>query len=179
MAMRRFWPMLAATMVAIPVGSFALVRLDAGTVSILMGCAVAAFAMASLLRPTMRIAPRFERPTSIAAGALGGFTGGMTLIGGPPVIMLLVALRLEKEEFIGIIGLVYLTQLIPAGFSLAGMGVLRAEHIVPGLAALIPVGAALLAGQWVRKRIDQERFRKVLLVSMVLIGLNLIRKALF
>ncbi len=178
-AIRRFWPMLAATMVAIPLGSFALVRLDAATVAILLGCAVTAFAAASLIRPTMAIAPRFERPVSIAAGALGGFTGGMTLIGGPPVIMLLVALRLNKEEFIGIIGLVYLTQLIPAGFSLAGMGVLRAEHVVPGLAALIPVGAGLLIGQWVRKRIDQERFRKVLLVSMVMIGLNLIRKAAF
>lgn len=178
-AIRRFWPMLAATVVAIPLGVFALVRLDAGTVSVLMGCAVAAFALASLIRPTMAVPPRWERPASIAAGALGGFTGGMTLIGGPPVIMFLVALHLKKEEFIGIIGLIYMTQLIPAGFSLAGMGVLRAEHIVPGLAALIPVGAALLAGQWVRKKIDQERFRKVLLVSMVLIGLNLIRKAVF
>jgi uncharacterized membrane protein YfcA len=178
-AIRRFWPMLVATMVAIPMGVFALVRLDAGTVSILMGCAVTAFALASLISPTMRVAPRWERSASIAAGALGGFTGGMTLIGGPPVIMLLVALHLKKEEFISIIGLIYMTQLIPAGFSLAGMGVLRIEHIVPGLAALIPVGAALLAGQWVRKKIDQEHFRKVLLVSMVIIGLNLIRKAGF
>ncbi len=101
------------------------------------------------------------------------------MIFGPPVIMLLVALRLKKEEFLGAIGLIYLTQLIPAGFALAGMGVLRTEHIVPGLAALVPVGAALLLGQWVRKKIDQERFRKVLLVSMVLVGLNLIRKGLF
>lgn len=178
-AIRRFWPMLAATIVAIPVGSFALVRLDAGTVSILMGAAVAVFAVASLIRPTIRIEPRWEGSAGIAAGALSGFTGGMTLIFGPPVIMLLVALRLKKEEFIGAIGLIYLTQLIPAGFSLAGMGVLRTEHIVPGLAALVPVGAALLLGQWVRKKIDQERFRKVLLVSMVLVGLNLIRKGLF
>lgn len=177
-AIRRFWPMLIATIAAIPMGSLALVSLDASTVAILMGCAVALFSMASLIRPAMRVSPHFERPASIAAGAVGGFTAGMMLIGGPPIIMLLVALHLKKDEFIGIIGLIYITQLIPAGFSLAAMGVLGTEHILPGLASLIPVGGALLLGQWVRGKVDQERFRKVLLVSMVLIGLNLIRKGL-
>ena len=50
---------------------------------------------------------------------------------------------------------------------------------IPGLTSLIPVGAALLLGQWVRGRIDEVRFRKVLLVSMVVIGLNLIRRGIF
>lgn len=178
-AIRRFWPMLLAMMVAIPVGAFSLVRLEAGTVSVLLGCAVAVFALASLFNPTLRIAPRLERPMSLAAGAVGGYFGGMVLIGGPPVIMLMVALRLKKDEFVGTMGLVYLTMLIPAGISFVGLGVLEARHVVPGLLSLIPVGLALLLGQWVRGKIDQERFRKVLLVSMVLIGLNLIRRGIF
>jgi uncharacterized membrane protein YfcA len=59
------------------------------------------------------------------------------------------------------------------------MGVIRSGHVVPGLLALVPVGAALLVGQWLRGKIDQEKFRKILLVSMVLIGLNLIRRGIF
>ncbi len=59
------------------------------------------------------------------------------------------------------------------------MGVLRTEHVVPGLAALVPVGAAMMVGRWLRGKFDQERFRKVLLITMVLIGLNLIRTGLF
>jgi hypothetical protein len=137
------------------------------------------FAFAALVQPQLRIPGRLERPLSLLAGAIGGFFGGMALIGGPPVIMLLVALHLKKDEFIGTMGLVYLTMLIPAGFSLAALGVLETRHVAPGLVSIVPVVAALALGQWVRARIDQDRFRKILLVAMVLIGLNLIRRGLF
>ncbi|MDH3241593.1 MAG: sulfite exporter TauE/SafE family protein, partial [Alphaproteobacteria bacterium] len=176
---RRFWPMLLIMLISVPLGTFSLVKLSPGTVSVLLGLAVAFFAAASLLKPTLRVSPRWEHPIGVAAGAVGGFFGGMVLIGGPPVIMLMVALHLKKEEFIGAMGMVYLTMLVPAAVSLVGFGVLRAEHIVPGLVSLIPVGAALFLGQWVRGRIDEQRFRKVLLISMVVIGLNLIRRGIF
>ncbi len=178
-AIKRFWPMLLVIIMAVPLGTFSLVRFQASTVATLLGIAVAIFALASLVKPTLRVPERMERPLSLVAGAIGGYFGGMVLISGPAVIMLLVALHLKKEEFIGTIGLVYLSTQIPAGVALASMGVLRAEHIVPGLLTLIPVGVALMMGQWVRGKIDQERFRKVLLISMVLIGLNLIRRGIF
>jgi hypothetical protein len=76
-------------------------------------------------------------------------------------------------------GLFYLAMLIPAGFTLTGLGVLETRHVVPGLLSLAPVFAGLAIGQWLRARIDQDLFRKVLLGSMVLIGLNLIRRGLF
>ncbi len=178
-AIKRFWPMLLVIIMAVPVGTYSLVRFQASTVATLLGIAVAIFALASLVKPTLRVPERMERPLSLVAGAIGGYFGGMVLISGPAVIMLLVALHLKKEEFIGTIGLVYLSTQIPAGVALASMGVLRTEHIVPGLLTLIPVGIALLIGQWVRSKIDQERFRKVLLISTILIGLNLMRRGIF
>lgn len=176
---QRFWPMLLAMLASTPMGTYALGQLSTATVSVLLGLAVAVFAGTSLARPSLRVSPRWERPVSVAAGATGGFFGGLALIGGPPVIMMMVALHLKKEEFIGAIGLVYLTMLIPAGISLVSFRVLTTHHILPGLISLVPVGAALLFGQWVRGRIDEQRFRKVLLISMVVIGLNLIRRGLF
>jgi uncharacterized membrane protein YfcA len=176
--LRRFWPMLLVMMATIWLGTLALVELDAGLVSILLGIAVAVFAAASLVNPQFRVAPRFELSASLVAGAVGGFFGGLALIGGPPVIMLMVALHLKKEEFIGAMGLFYLAMLIPAAFTLTGLGVLEMRHVVPGLLSLGPVFAGLALGQWLRGRIDQDLFRKVLLTSMVLIGLNLIRRGL-
>lgn len=176
---KRFWPMLLVMCVTIWLGTLSLVRLDAATISVLVGIAVAAFAAMSLAKPQFRIPPRWEQPASIGAGVVGGFLGGMALIGGPPVIMVLVALHLKKEEFIGAMGLIYLAMLIPAGVSLTSLGVIESRHVLPGLAALVPVLAALALGQWVRGRVDQERFRKILLGAMVLIGLNLIRRGIF
>ena len=178
-AFRRFWPMLTVMLATIWLGTLSLVSLRPSAISVLLGLAVAVFAFAALVQPQLRIPGRLERPLSLLAGAIGGFFGGMALIGGPPVIMLLVALHLKKDEFIGTMGLVYLTMLIPAGFSLAALGVLETRHVAPGLVSIVPVVAALALGQWVRARIDQDRFRKILLIAMVLIGLNLIRRGLF
>jgi len=178
-SIKRFWPMALVMLLAVPVGTYSLIRMSASTISVLLGLAVTVFALVSIFNPTFRIRQRLERPASLLAGASGGYFGGMALIGGPPVIMLMVALHLKKDEFIGAIGLVYMCMLIPAGFSLIGMGVLRTEHVLPGLMALIPVGTALLAGQWLRGKIDEGRFRKYLLISMALMGINLIRKGLF
>ena len=177
--LKRFWPMLLTMTATIWLGTLSLTRLDPGVVSALLGFFVAVFALASLSRPQFRITPRWELPVSLVAGAIGGFFGGMALIGGPPVIMLMVALHLKKEEFIGAMGLLYLAMLPPAAFSLISLDVLQWRHVVPGLVTLVPVLAGLALGQWVRGRIDQERFRKILLGSMVLIGLNLIRRGLF
>lgn len=178
-ALRRFWPMLLVTVAMIWVGTLSLIRLDPALVAVLLGGAVALFSAFSLLNPRLRIRPGWERPIGIFAGACGGFFGGMVLIGGPAVIMYFVALHLKKEEFIGSIGLVYLTMLIPAGFSLTILGVLEARHVLPGLGSLVPVFAGLALGQWLRGKIDQDLFRKVLLSSMIIIGLNLIRRGLF
>lgn len=178
-AVRRFWPMMIVMLATIGLGALSLVRLETGPISILLGCAVALFALTSLINPRFTVTPRWELPASLAAGAIGGFFGGLALIGGPPIIMLMVALHLKKDEFIGAMALFYVAMLIPSGFILAGLGVIEMRHVLPGLATVVPVMAGLALGQWLRGRIDQERFRKILLASMVVIGLNLIRRGLF
>lgn len=179
LALKRFWPLLLVLTILVWVGTFSLTRLDADLVALLLGLAVAIFAALSLLRPNLRIAPRWEKPLGVLAGAAAGFFGGLALIGGPPVIMYFVALHLRKEEFIGCIGLVYLLTLIPAGVAYVTLGVLQTHHILPGLATLIPTCAALALGQWLRGWLNQELFRKILLGSMVVIGLNLVQRGLF
>ncbi|MFM2130663.1 MAG: hypothetical protein RL477_2209 [Pseudomonadota bacterium] len=179
MALARFWPLLLFLCLFVWIGTWSLVKFDAAIVSMILGLAIAVFAALSLARPSFVIGPRWERPIGVVAGAAGGFFGGLALIGGPPVIMYYVALNLKKEEFISCIALVYLLTLVPAGFSFVSFGVLELRHVVPGLATIVPVVAGLFIGQWLRKRIDQDLFRKILLVSMVVIGLNLIRRGLF
>ena len=178
-AFKRFWPLLLVLSCTVWAGTFSLVRLDQTVVATILGLAIATFSAISLASPRFRIPQRLARPLGLCAGAGGGFFGGMALIGGPPVIMYFVALHLKKEEFIGSIGLVYLMTLIPAGFAFVHFGVLETRHVVPGLVSLVPTFAGLMVGQWVRGRINQDRFRKILLGTMILIGFNLIRRGLF
>jgi uncharacterized membrane protein YfcA len=58
-------------------------------------------------------------------------------------------------------------------------GILDDSTAVLSLAACLPSFVGQWIGTWVRAKIDQDSFRKVLLIVFFLIGLNLIRRALF
>lgn len=176
-ALGRFWPMLIFIVGGTWLGARMLVTIDPVVLAAILGIIVIAFSLISLIQPHFRVPERHELWLSLAIGLIAGFFGGLSLFIGPAIIMFLVALHLKKEEFIGAVGLVYTVTLIPIGALYVGYGVLREEHAPLALLATLPVFLGMLLGQWVRGRIDQERFRKTLLVMLIAIGLNLIRKA--
>lgn len=178
-AVRKFWPLALAVVAGTWLGAKTLVSIDAKTLEAIVGFAVAGFSLINLLQPKLSIPQRHALWLSIVVGLIGGFFGGLTLFIGPAVIMFLVALKTPKDEFIGSIALVYLLGIVFAGVTYVSEGVLRAEHAVPTLLACVPVFAGTLAGQWIRGRVNEGTFRNLLLIAMVLIGLNMVRQALF
>ena len=178
-ALKKFWPMMIAVILGTWLGAKTLVGIDSNLLQIVVGTTVIVFSLVNLLQPKLAIPERHALWISIIVGLIGGFFGGLTLFIGPTVIMFLVALRTPKDEFIGTVALVYLLGIIPTGITYVAEGVLRTEHIVPTLVACIPVFVGMLAGQWVRSRVNEVTFRKVLLIAMVVIGLNMVRQSLF
>jgi hypothetical protein len=178
-ALKKYWPMMIAVIIGTWLGAKTLVGIDANVLQIVVGTTVIAFSLVTLLQPRLTVPERHALWISIVVGLIGGFFGGLTLFIGPTVIMFLVALKTPKDEFIGTIALVYLLGIIPTGITYVAEGVLRTEHIVPTVVACLPVFVGMLAGQWIRGRVNEVTFRKVLLIAMVVIGLNMVRQALF
>lgn len=178
-AVRRFWPMMLAVIIGTWFGSKTLVSIDPRWLEGVVGASVAAFSLVNLINPTFRIAERHALWLSLVIGVTGGFFGGLTLFIGPAVIMFLVSLHVPKEEFIGTIGLVYLLGLLPTGVFYVIEGTLRQEHLLPTLLACIPVIGGMVIGTYIRSHINETLFRKILLMTLVIIGFNMIRRAVF
>ena len=87
--------------------------------------------------------------------------------------------RLPKDEFIRAVGLVWFAASLPLVAGYLENGVLNGRTAQLSALVCLPAFAGLWLGQWLRGFIDQESFRKVLLLALFLIGLNLIRRALF
>lgn len=178
-AIQRFWPMMLAVVLGTWFGSKALVSIDPRWLEGIVGASVAGFSLVNLTNPTFRVAERHALWISLIIGVTGGFFGGLTLFIGPAVIMFLVSLHVPKEEFIGTIGLVYLLGLLPTGVFYIIDETLRQEHVLPTLLACIPVIGGMAIGTLIRGHINEILFRKILLITLVVIGLNMIRRALF
>lgn len=177
-AFRRFWPAFVTLAVGTLIGVYFLTTLDARTVALIIGTLVVLVSVSQIFPLSLTISPRAESWATPLMGLVAGLLGGISSFSGPPFVMYLVALRLLKDQFVGAIAVYYLFASVPLYASLAYYGFLGWGELLFSAGAAVPVLAGILLGQWLRARVPQEAFRRVVLVALMVVGLNLIRQAL-
>ena len=177
-SLNRFRPLIFALGLGIVVGALLLKHVDDKVLQAIIGVAVMVFSVTSLSTPELRVPAAAERIVGTAAGALGGVLGGMSALFGPPILMFLVSLHLPKDEFVAVIGAVYLLGGIFLLAALAGVRVMGPQELALSALATPPLLAGMALGQWLRDRISQEAFRKGLLITVMMIGLSLLLRSM-
>jgi len=175
-ALRRFRALIAGAVIGTLAGAQILTRADQGAISVVVGALLVVFvAMHALpLRPA--VAPRAESWLNLPVGLLSGLLGGVASMFGPPFLLYFVALRLPRDAFIGTIALIYLIGVVPLYGTLIGTGVIGPAEAVASALACIPLFIGIRLGGWLRDRVSQPAFQRLLLVALAIIGLNLIRR---
>ncbi len=176
-SMRRFRLLIVALALGMIVGAMLLKQVDDRVLQAVIGLAVIVFSITSLSTPTLQVPPGLERPLGTAAGAVGGVLGGMSSLFGPPILMFLVSLKLPKDEFVAVVGAIYLLGGVFLLAALAGVRVLGVQEFLLSALAAPPLLAGMALGQRLRERISQEAFRKGLLITVMLIGVSLLLRA--
>ena len=108
-----------------------------------------------------------------------GVAGGMSGFLGLTLVPYLLALRLSKEQFVATIAMLYLSGVLALYATLWAADVFTGELFVASALASIPTLLGLWVGSLLRRRVPEARFRKVLVVVLLLIAANLLRQSLF
>jgi uncharacterized membrane protein YfcA len=174
----RFWPVALALFVGIGIGTRLLVALDDRSLYLVMALVVILLPLVQLLNPDIRVPPRHEGWLGPAVAVFGGAVGGVSGFFGPPVALFLVGLKLPKDLFTAAIAFMFLVGAVSLIAFLAGRGVLGPGEAAASALAVIPAFAGIYAGQKIRARVSQATFEKAVLVVLILIGINLLRRAL-
>ena len=178
--LQRFWPMIITGVVFLVIGAQIIVIMDSAILFGFLGACVAIFSTISLVRPNMPpLKLKTEKWAGPLAGAMGGLLGGVSTIWGPPMTMYFVMLKLPKDEFVRSVGMAWFAFSIPITAAYWQNGIFSGDIIYLSLYACIPGMIGIRIGEMLRERINQEAFRKVMLVTLLFMGLNLIRRALF
>ena len=178
-AMRAHRLYLAIVLVMI-MGSAQLVRFVPGNVIfLLIGTPITLFALTQLLGWRPKIAEHMRRRAEIGVGLFAGFIGGIAGSWGPPTVLYLTALNTPKREAVQIQGVVYGAGSLVLLAAHLNSGVFAGERVTLSALLCIPAGLGMLAGFWLQDRLDQERFRQLTLIVLVVAGANLIRRGLF
>lgn len=173
-ALRRFWPLVLAIFAGTAIGAHVFASLDPASLNLLVGALVVVFSLSGFLNPDLRLPARFERGLGVAAGALGGFMGGVSALFGPPLILYLTSLKLDRETFVGVISSLYLCCAMALVVMFGSLGVMSQAEFIESAVASVPLILGVWAGERFRGRIREAVFRRLLLVVVLGVGMRLI-----
>ena len=173
--LRRFWPVLVALGIGTFVGLALFSVLDRHVLLLTIGALAIFFSTLSMLQPNLAVPPQAELWLGPPIGFLAGILGGMSTLFGPPLAIYVVGLRLPRDTFVKVISIMYLAASSFLLLGGAGAGTAAPRDLFLSLLAMIPVYIGMLIGQCIRRYVDPERFRLLVLAVVWLTGANLIR----
>lgn len=110
-----------------------------------------------------------------AAGFFSGILNGLAAIPGPPIVALLVK-HLDKDTFqattVNFFILQYTITLMTKLVLQKGESVWNISFAVMILSMLLPISLGLMVGQPIRKRINEENFKRLVYALLAIIGIT-------
>ncbi|RMC36459.1 sulfite exporter TauE/SafE family protein [Paracoccus alkanivorans] len=144
---------------------------------VLLGAPIVGFALWQLAGRSLILPLHHRRRAEAVTGIIGGLYGGISGIWGPPLIVYLLSVGVDKREQVRVQGVVFLLGAVVLTAAHLTSGILNAQTFSLSLVLCIPAFAGMLAGFGLQDRLDVVQFRRWTLVLLVLTGLNLVRRA--
>ncbi|MBA3430397.1 MAG: sulfite exporter TauE/SafE family protein [Actinobacteria bacterium] len=164
--------LLAASLIGIPVGVFALKNVDEHLLRSALGVLIASFGLFRLVTP--RMPELHDRRWAFPFGFVSGCLGGAYNIGGPPIVMYGAMRRWPTKRFRATLhgGFLPTTLLVAVAHGLGGLWTTEVLELV---AYSVPgVVAAMFLGEALARRLDSPAFERYLSVVLVVLGVLLV-----
>ena len=174
----RLWPFLVTAIVTVWIGVAALTRLNPALLTALLGAQLVTYSLLSLGGIRLAIPIRHERWTGFMVGSANGVLTGMTGSSVVPDVMFLQAIGLPRDVLIQSMGILFAGSTLALAAALHQANFLTVDHGVLSSVAVLPALAGMMGGQWIRKRLSEQRFRTVFFVALLILGVYLVASAI-
>jgi uncharacterized protein len=175
---RRFGWLLFTMLATVPFSVQFMVTVDQDTCLLIFGVLAVIFSSAQMMPVSLTVSASQERWLSPLMGLLAGALAGVSGLYGPVLIVYFMALRLSKDDFVAALSLMYFMGSIAIYGSLAVAQVLTLQVLAASSVGAVIIGVMVHFGQYVRARINEARYRKLILVLLMAIGIEMMWRAL-
>lgn len=174
MDVRAALPFLVGSVFGIPVGVWLLTQLSPEVFRLAMGVLLIVYPLFALAGRTARAIESPGRTAEAGIGLVAGVCGGFAGISGPVLVVWSQLCRWSQQKARGVLQLINMTILSMAIVAFAARDLVTGELLIL-VALCVP---ATLCGSWIGLRfyecIDQDGFRRVVLILLMVSGLGLI-----
>ncbi len=177
-ALSNFWVFWATMLVGIAAFTLLASTIPVTLLTLVLGVVIALYAATSLYKPVVKIPPQHDTKAQVVGGVVSGILGGLAGLWAPPIVIYLSARGVTKEQFVAASGVLLLS-----GSSVLLLGYWQHDLLSTSIMTLscvlvIPAMAGMVVGERLRNLLTANGFEKVLLWTFLLMGLNLVRRAL-
>ncbi|WP_245662894.1 sulfite exporter TauE/SafE family protein [Endozoicomonas arenosclerae] len=175
---KRLWPFFLCAGLAVLPGSLALSRVDPAWLSMVLGVLLIIYSGLSLTGKRLVLEPVAESRWGVFLGIINGLLTGMTGSFVVPGVMYLQSVQLSRDALVQAMGILFSLSTLALALALQQNSLLSTEQGTLSLVALIPALVGMLLGQKIRRHLSEERFRLVLYIALLLLGLYIILSSL-
>jgi len=156
-----------------------LLALDANTAKIIAALVLMGISGVTLLAPKVQLQSRSVLLSGVIFGFFGGILGGIAAMPGPLVFIFLLAKGLRGKAFTKEASLYLVVSAGLLAILLTASRQFSWLDVSISTAAMLPVGIGMYVGQHMRDKIAHETFRKLVLISVIAAGAELLRHGFF
>jgi len=177
-ALQKYWRFNLVFAVTIALSAQLVVLVPERVLFVILGTTVVSFGLMQGLGWQPRLNLAYRNLSEAAFGLASGLFGGLSGVWGPPLILYLLALDVPKAEQVRALGITFLLGSVILVTAHVQSGVLNAVTIPFSAVLALPAVIGLFLGNRLQDRLDQARFRRITLMVLVIVGLNLLRRGL-
>ena len=173
----RFLPMFIALIFGIIIGCNLILEINLSTISQIIAVSIIFAAIINLFGINIKyINPNLERKLTIPLGFFSGIIGGLSSMYSPYILAYLVSTNLEKEALIRTMATMYFigSIFIFPIWIYNGLGTL--DDLIWSCLLLFPAILGQKIGTVIRSKISNENFKKIILYTLMIIGISLLIK---
>lgn len=172
--MRSVLPILVAGAVGSAFGVLLLSRIDQHAFAIVIAALVLFFLLRGDRLLGTDAASRRLRWGGPILGLVAGTAQGSTSIASPLIGSFFLARRLPQAEYVIVLAAIFQLNSIVQVIGFVLVGLYTPDLVAIGLLGLVPTLLALMAGIWARGRLDERRFRALIVVLLIVSVANLL-----
>lgn len=175
---KRIISLLVFGAIGITAGSILLVALDTSVISVILGALTVAFVLTDKIRANWRVQPEHEKVFAPLAGLGAGLLGGISGVSAPLLVTYLFSLKLDKRQFVFTISIIFILFNGAQALNYWALGLYTPQIALFGLSYIIPIVIGTVVGTKLQDKVSQSLFNRLVLIALLLVGLDLIRRGL-
>ena len=178
MLIGRLWPMMLTIMVGTFFGLMLLTGGRSEHTAVGLGVALAVYGAYTLIAKPINVSPLWEAWLSPVIGLATGLVTGATGVFVIPAVPYIQSLNLRRDDLVQALGLSFTVSTIALAVGLFWHGAAPVGNLLASTLAVIPALLGMAAGQVIRTRLSSQLFRRLFLIFLLLLGLEMILNGL-